>query len=89
MFNRVAIETRSNMADEYLNFDEYIQQGEPSADEGGLKGQQAVSPRQRIGISVSPRQRLGILTNPWQINITRIITAPKGHKHQEYGTITL
>lgn len=48
------------MTDKYLNFDEYIRQGKPVVDEGGLKGQQAVSPRQRLGISVSHGQR------PWQ-----------------------
>jgi len=61
------------MTEKYIIFDEYIRQGKPVVDEGGLKGQQAVSPRQR----------------PWQISTMRIITAPKGHKHQEYGTITM
>ena len=69
--------------DGILDFDEYIRQGKPVVDEGGLKGRQAVSPRQRLGISVSHGQR------PWQISTMRIITAPKGHKHQEYGTITM
>lgn len=71
------------MTDKYLNFDEYIRQGELVVDEGGLKGQQAVSSRQCLGISVSHGQR------PWQISTMKTITAPKGHKHQEYGTITM
>lgn len=48
------------MTEKYIIFDEYIRQGKPVVDEGGLKGQQAVSPRQRLGISVSHGQR------PWQ-----------------------
>lgn len=61
------------MAEKYLNFDEYIRQGEPAqreraeawrvaiglqaVDGGGLKGQPAASPMQRIGISTSHGQR--------------------------------
>lgn len=61
------------MTDKYINFDEYIRQGEPAqreraeawrvaigfqaVDRGGLKGQSAASPMQRIGISTSHGQR--------------------------------
>ena len=87
------------MTDKYINFDEYIRQGEPAqreaayawstaiglqAVDGGVpKGQPAASPMQRIGILTSHGQC------PWRISTMRIITAPKGHKHQEYGTIAL
>ena len=61
------------MTDKYINFDEYLRQGEPAqreaayawstaiglqaVDGGGLKGQPAASPMQRIGISTSHGQR--------------------------------
>jgi hypothetical protein len=44
------------MTDKYLNFDEYIRQGEPITGGDGLKGQSANSPRQRIGLSVNHGQ---------------------------------
>ena len=40
---------KNTMTDKYLNFDEYIRQGELITGGNGLKGQSANSPRQRIG----------------------------------------
>ena len=60
-----------------------------------LKGQPSGSPMQRIGKTTSPKHRIGIYGIPefertGQNGKTNIRpTVPKGHKHQEYGTIAL